>query len=152
MANSIIARYHGRFHQLLENYELTEADIELMDSDQDGKVGYAEFLEFMLVATGKVDREMLDELRIHFDRIDVEEDGFLSREDLVATAKRRLKSPRRKLELARYKEHVIEQARIDRARRHEEIWHPRESMRVIGRSWTNATALFSRRDDSTGSS
>jgi hypothetical protein len=75
---------------------------------KDGKVAWFEFLEFMLVAMKKVDPALLDELRDYFDRLDVTNSGELSKDDLIEMARRKMKSPRRKLELHAYKQHLLE--------------------------------------------
>jgi hypothetical protein len=81
-----------------------------MDNNGDGQVSRAEFLEFMLVAMNKIDYELVDELEETFNRLDVNGTGVLSKETMVEAAKRKLKSPRRKLELAAYKRHLLSQA------------------------------------------
>ncbi|KAG7372392.1 ion channel [Nitzschia inconspicua] len=87
--------------------ELTPEDLKVMDITGDGKVAWFEFLEFMLVAMKKVDPELLDELRDYFDRLDVSQTGELSNEDLIEIARRKMRSPRRKLELYEYKRHLL---------------------------------------------
>jgi Ca2+-binding EF-hand superfamily protein len=81
-----------------------------MDADGDGKVTRSEFLEFMLLALNKIDYELVEELEAYFNRLDVDGTGELSRDNLVHAAKRKLKSPRRKLELAAYKGRLLNQA------------------------------------------
>lgn len=61
----------------------------------------------MLVAMNKVDKELIDELRAHFRRLDVDGKGELSKASLVAIARKKLKSPARKLELALYKKNLL---------------------------------------------
>lgn len=77
----------------------------------DGKVSWFEFLEFMLVAMKKVDPDLLDELRAYFDRLDVSNTGELSRDTLIELARRKRTSPRRKLELYAYKQHLLNASR-----------------------------------------
>jgi Ca2+-binding EF-hand superfamily protein len=110
VASSIIANRQSRFHRRLQMKELTLSDLEIMDDDGDGNVSRAEFLEFMLVAMNKVDKECIDEMRVHFERLDADNKGVLSRNDLIARAKRKLQSPHRKLELSRYKQQLLQQA------------------------------------------
>lgn len=62
----------------------------------------------MLVAMNKVDPELLDEIRDYFDRLDVNNTGELSKDDLIVMVRRKMKNPRRKLELHAYKQHLIE--------------------------------------------
>lgn len=97
--------------------ELTVDDLRAMDISGDGKVAWYEFLEFMLVAMKKVDPELLDELRGYFDRLDVSHTGELSQEDLIEMARRKLRCPRRKLELSTYKHHLLKLGRERRKRR-----------------------------------
>jgi potassium channel subfamily K, other eukaryote len=94
----------------IEPYDLTLNDLEAMDDDGDGNVTRADFLEFMLVAMNKADQSLIDELKDHFNRLDQNGSGSLSREDLIAVARRKLQSPTRKLELAAYKERLLQQA------------------------------------------
>jgi hypothetical protein len=91
----------------------------------DGKVAWFEFLEFMLVAMKKVDPELLDELRDYFDRLDVSNTGELSKDTLIEMARRKMKSPRRKLELYEYKQHLL---RVGLRATHEE-----EKPRTLGK-------------------
>ena len=76
--------------------ELTVDDLRILDVDGDGTVTYTEFLEFMLLAMKKVDPDLLDALREYFDKLDVTNTGVLSKDDLIETARRKLKSPQRK--------------------------------------------------------
>jgi len=111
VASWIIENRQRSFRRYLETHELTLQDIEVMDADGDGNVSRAEFLEFMLVAMGKIDRDLVEQLRTSFAKLDVEANGVLSKGDLIALARRKLKDPKRKLELARYKSRLLEQAR-----------------------------------------
>jgi hypothetical protein len=108
VANWIIERRQAKFRKSLGNRELTQRDLDIMDENGDGFVSRAEFLEFMLVAMNKIDQELVDELRNHFDKLDADGTGELSREDMVEAARRRLKSPTHKLELAAYKRQLLE--------------------------------------------
>ena len=108
VANAIIERQSSKFRKKrLEHRELTQDDLDAMDVNGNGKVSWAEFLEFMLVAMEKVDYEMVDELQTCFRSLDVARTGELSRADLVEAARRKLRSASRKLELATYKRRVI---------------------------------------------
>ena len=109
----------NQIERVYHNRELTERDLEVMDEDGDGEVTYAEFLEFMLLAMDKVDKELINELREHFNRWDATHSGELSKQDLVAAARRKLKSPRHKLRLATYKAKLLRktQSSID-----EDFW------------------------------
>ena len=88
--------------------ELTVMDLEAMDSDGDGNVDWSEFLEFMLVAMKKVDEDLMWELRYQFDSLDVDDTGVLSKENLIAMARRRLQQTSHKLHLLQYKQHLLE--------------------------------------------
>ena len=120
--------------RFLEAKDLTYEDLEVMDEDGDGNVTRAEFLEFMLVAMDKVDRSLIEELRRQFANLDVDGTGILSRGDLIALARRKLQDPVRKLELARYKEQLLQQAHAGRS--------PEPTRTTRGRRWT-VNALFS---------
>jgi hypothetical protein len=117
VASSIIAQRQSGFHRRLQSQELSQSDLDIMDEDGDGNVSRAEFLEFMLVAMNKVDKEFINEMRGHFERLDADNTGFLSREDLIASAKRKLRNPHRKLELSHYKQQLLQQA-ADASRTH----------------------------------
>jgi Ca2+-binding EF-hand superfamily protein len=110
VASSIIASRQSSFHRRLQMQELSQSDLDIMDEDGDGNVSRAEFLEFMLVAMNKVDKEFIDDMRGHFERLDADNTGFLSRDDLIASAKRKLQNPHRKLELSHYKQQLLQQA------------------------------------------
>jgi Ca2+-binding EF-hand superfamily protein len=110
VASSIIAHKQSSFHRRLQTQELSQSDLDIMDEDGDGNVSRAEFLEFMLLAMNKVDKKFIDEMRGHFERLDTDNTGMLSRKDLIASAKRKLKNPHRKLELAHYKQQLLQQA------------------------------------------
>jgi potassium channel subfamily K len=110
VASSIIANRQSSFHRRLQMQELSQSDLDIMDEDGDGNVSRAEFLEFMLVAMNKVDKDFIDEMRGHFERLDTDNTGVLSRDDLIASAKRKLQNPYRKLELSHYKQQLLQQA------------------------------------------
>ena len=106
-ANYIIESKNERFRTQFELRDLTEADLSAMDVSGSGKVTRAEFLEFMLVAMNKIDFELVDELSEYFQTLDVDGNGEISRDDLIENARRKLKTPRRKLELAAYKRRLL---------------------------------------------
>ena len=58
-----------------------------MDDDGDGKVSETEYVQYMLVDMGLVDRKEIDFLKDQFKRLDVTKTGYLDREDLKAKAK-----------------------------------------------------------------
>ena len=119
VASWIMEGRSARHRKKLARRELTQRDLDIMDEDGDGQVTRAEFLEFMLVAMNRVDKELIDELRDHFDRLDVDGTGTLSREDLVENARRKLYTVRNKLHLAAYRERLLQQASGDV---HESFW------------------------------
>lgn len=108
VANWIIEGRQRKFWKSLGNRELTQRDLDTMDENGDGLVSRAEFLEFMLVAMNKIDQELVIELKRHFDKLDTDGTGELSREDMLEAARRRLKSPIHKLKLAAYKHQLLE--------------------------------------------
>jgi potassium channel subfamily K, other eukaryote len=120
VAKYIVDQRQQAFRQTLQAEGISLADLQAMDTDDDGNVSRAEFLEFMLLAMNKVDKSLLEELRAHFDRLDSDRSGALSKDDLIALARKQLKKPSRKLELARYKRKLRLQA--DQARRREVSW------------------------------
>lgn len=107
VAACIVEARQSRFRKQMGVQRLSLSLLEAMDHDGDGKVSAADFLEFMLVAMDKVDQGLILELRAHFARLDKENRGYLSKDDLVAAARRELYSPKRKLELARYKHQLM---------------------------------------------
>merc|ERR1719240_2058131 len=48
----------------LEGLDLTLSELSAMDEDGDGKVSELEFTKFMLLAMGKLDKEMLDSIEV----------------------------------------------------------------------------------------
>eukprot|EP00814_Leptocylindrus_danicus_P017070 CAMPEP_0116025280 /NCGR_PEP_ID=MMETSP0321-20121206/12938_1 /TAXON_ID=163516 /ORGANISM="Leptocylindrus danicus var. danicus, Strain B650" /LENGTH=350 /DNA_ID=CAMNT_0003497411 /DNA_START=91 /DNA_END=1143 /DNA_ORIENTATION=+ len=90
---------------------LTLFDITKMDSDGNGRVSRLEFVEFMLVNMGKVESSLFLELRAQFEEFDSDKTGYLSKEDLIQTARAALKDDvRTKLKLAEYKQELLEQS------------------------------------------
>eukprot|EP00591_Stephanopyxis_turris_P012852 CAMPEP_0195517050 /NCGR_PEP_ID=MMETSP0794_2-20130614/9536_1 /TAXON_ID=515487 /ORGANISM="Stephanopyxis turris, Strain CCMP 815" /LENGTH=343 /DNA_ID=CAMNT_0040645793 /DNA_START=42 /DNA_END=1073 /DNA_ORIENTATION=- len=70
--------------------QLTLADLEIMDANDDGDVSMLEFFEFMLVAMQKVDKNDLDDLRKVFNKLDADGSGTLQKVDLeLAMAKKK---------------------------------------------------------------
>jgi hypothetical protein len=108
VAHVIVESYSAKYRHDLCMKELTQYDLDVMDSNNDGKVSRAEFLEFMLVAMRKIDQGLVEELRAYFDRLDVDGTGELTRDDLIEAARKKLKSPTHKLQLAMYKKHLLE--------------------------------------------
>ena len=71
------------------NRELTPKDISEMDVDGDGTVNYDEFLSFMLVTMGKVERQDIDQLKELYRKLDRDNDQILSIHDLLIKARSR---------------------------------------------------------------
>jgi potassium channel subfamily K len=97
IANFIIESRHKVFEKVFWQHEMTLEDLMTMDEDHDGVVTEAEFLTF------KVDRELIDHIRDHFYKLDVNRNGTLDRADLEAMARKNLRSVRTKLRLSEYK-------------------------------------------------
>lgn len=94
VANSIIARQKQGAENYWQHKELSLKDLRAMDSDGDGTVSKAEFLEFMLIVTDQVSKEALDNLKDHFDRLDKDGSGSLDKADLISMAQSKLDSER----------------------------------------------------------
>lgn len=109
-ASWMLENRQSAFRRHMEGRELTYEDLDVMDEDGDGHVTRAEFLEFMLVAMDKVDRDFIEEMRRQFSKLDSDGTGVLSKLDLIENARRKLKDPARKLELAKYKAQLLEHA------------------------------------------
>jgi hypothetical protein len=116
VANFIVESRSAQYRKHMSMKELTQQDLEIMDKDGDGKVTRAEFLEFMLIAMNKIDQDLVDELRMHFDRLDADGTGELTKNDLIQVARAKLQSPPQKLRLAMYKKRLQEQGRGQRRR------------------------------------
>ena len=112
VANAIIDHHREQYTRKLHNKPLTIEDIRILDSDGDGEVSRAEFLEFMLVAMNEVDKSLLDKLKEHFKRLDIDGSGTITKADLAEMARRRLAHDRieEKLRLSHYKDHLVKQA------------------------------------------
>lgn len=92
VATSIIAQKTKSAEDYWGNHDLSLKDLRVMDSDGDGTVSKAEFLEFMLVAMDQVDQDTLDNLKDHFDRLDKDKSGALDKGDLIEMAQTKLDS------------------------------------------------------------
>ena len=71
---------------------VTEAMIREMDSDGSGGISRAEFLEYMLVAMGKLEQEDLDQVNFMFAQLDADGSGELDVEDVRAFQRNRRSS------------------------------------------------------------
>jgi hypothetical protein len=107
-AGRIMEARSSRFLRQLEQKNFTEEDLECMDADGDGRVSKAEFLTFMLVAMKKIDKDLVDELDQYYDKLDTDRSGYLSREDLIETARRKLRSdPIQRMQRQLYKQQLL---------------------------------------------
>jgi len=66
--------------------KMTVKDFENMDTDGDGFVTHEEFICFMLLAMGKVEKECLDEIKRIFISLDTNSLGKIQRDELVNLA------------------------------------------------------------------
>lgn len=140
VASVIMDSRRSSFQKQMDQHELSMQDLEIMDEDGDGLVTRAEYLEFMLVAMNKVDKDFIDEIRQSFARLDTDGTGTLSKEDMVAAARLKLRTPAKKLELSQYKERLILQAH--RARKDGSAKKHRH--RKTGSFWENNFAFVSK--------
>ena len=66
-----------------ENFTILErSNIDIMDTDENGRVTRDEYVDWMLVQLDIVKKEQLEELYAQFDRLDVTRSGYLDEEDL----------------------------------------------------------------------
>jgi hypothetical protein len=93
--------------QHMQSRSLSLKDLVDMDTDGDGVVTEAEFIVFMLTKMQKVDKDLLEELRQHFRRFDVDNNGSIEKSDLYAVFLRTLKRPKKMLELSQYKTSLL---------------------------------------------
>ena len=63
--------------------QITLTDLEYLDVNDDGKVCEVDFITFMLVAMGKVDRKTMKDVQHLFHALDAGKDGYLQKEDLI---------------------------------------------------------------------
>jgi hypothetical protein len=103
LANFVIARRSVMYRKKLLSDDLTMKDLAAMHPDKNGEVSELDFVIFMLVALKKVDKDLIDELRVHFHNLDLTNSGTLTRGDLELLARRRLRKIRSKLTLGTYK-------------------------------------------------
>jgi Ca2+-binding EF-hand superfamily protein len=93
--------------QHMQSRSLLLEDLMDMDTDGDGVVTEAEFIVFMLTKMQKVDRNLLDELRQHFRRFDIDNNGSIEKSDLYEVFLKTLKRPKKMLELSQYKASLL---------------------------------------------
>ena len=111
VANAVMDAKQARMRRKIAQKDLSLEDLDAMDANKDGDVCFAEFLEFMLIAMDKVDKQLIDELRTSFNSLDKDGNGTINKHDLIGGARKKLQDPRRKLELHRYKQHLLTKAR-----------------------------------------
>lgn len=74
-----------------------------MGTDGDGKISTADLFAFILIAMDKVDPRAMKDLRSYFHKLDADGTGVLDKDDIIALARRRLKSPQSRSEHAAYR-------------------------------------------------
>lgn len=109
------SRIHAAKEKLLYR-KVTLDDLRKMDTDQSGQVTELEFLLFMLLKMGQVDKSLVDELQKQFAALDATGEGTLDRHDLIEHARKKLKTDvRTKLDLATYKKKLVEKSHLPSA-------------------------------------
>jgi len=93
IAGYFIRKETKRAEREFMDRKITFADLEAMDIDGDGEVDLFEYLSFMLSAMGKVEREMMYELRDLFKSLDETGSNSIQKEDLMLIAKKRKRDP-----------------------------------------------------------
>ena len=68
--------------KLGRSVKMTEEDLDVLDTSQDGQVSRLEYVEFMLKAMDIVDEDLFAELHSQFNKLDATKDGFLTKRDL----------------------------------------------------------------------
>ena len=84
----IASVYIDRNNDLMEErflrQAMTLADLRRMDTNNDDKVSPNEFLQYMLVALQKVDKQDIDDIMTLFQKLDKNGSGFIDKEDLMS--------------------------------------------------------------------
>ena len=112
IASAVINRRQQKFRDDLLHFELTPDLFEACDSSNDGRVDKAEYMTFMLLAMRAVDSELLDAISAQFDKLDITKTGDLCVQDLLEALEKNLHSPKKKLELHRYKQSLLAKGAI----------------------------------------
>ena len=107
IASAVINKRQQKFRDDLLHFELTPDMLEACDVSSDGRVDKGEYMTFMLLAMKVVDAELLDAISAQFDKLDVTKTGDLRIDDLLAALEKNLQSPKKKLELHRYKQSLL---------------------------------------------
>ena len=83
---ALVERRQKKIYATQLNKGLTVDHLKAMDIDEDGKVEREEYVLFMLMEMGLVNRKEVEELREQFDRLDVTRTGSLDPDDLILMA------------------------------------------------------------------
>ena len=105
IANFIIEQRRKAYDKQLWKHELTMQDLYCMN--ETGVVTELDFVIFMLQAMKKVDRELIQHIRHHFQVLDVTHSNTLCRDDLELMAKTKLRSVKTKLRMSAYRQSLI---------------------------------------------
>jgi len=87
VANILVERRQSSWNEQLLSRKLDTAYLTEMDKSLDGKVTKLEYMQFMLLEMGIVEKPLLEELDTQFQRLDVCGDGILWSADLEMMAK-----------------------------------------------------------------
>jgi len=72
-------KFMSHFH----SKQLHWNDLQIMDNNMDGQVDKGEYVEYMLTSLNFVDPSLIEELHDRFDALDIDNDGFLTTEDVI---------------------------------------------------------------------
>jgi len=82
LANIFVEAQQQKIRDKIIKRKLSVNSLNEMDADKSGSVNQQEFLEFMLVKTGRVSQENIDEIKAQFKALDVDNSGTLDKNDL----------------------------------------------------------------------
>lgn len=85
IASTILNHRRSLMVEKILHQDLTR-DFEGIDTDRDGKVTRDEYVNFMLVELGIIDKTKLNELYEQFDLLDDKKKGYLEKESLISAA------------------------------------------------------------------
>ena len=86
---ALVERRQKKIFDTQLNKGLTVDHLKAMDIDHNGKVDREEYVLFMLMEMGLVNKKEVEELQEQFDRLDVTRSGWLDHDDLILMAKLR---------------------------------------------------------------